>query len=170
MRRDLAHIREQLLVERLVTGDPAAKELLYDRYAGALFNVVLQLVPVRPRAEDVIVRVFTWAFHHIGAFHTSGYRTLFSWLMLKAREFALKEALPETALTGNELMKKEEGILQQFYLILPADQQQVFRLSYFKGLSITTIARLLALPEEQINEILGDAMKSFRQFLKDSWN
>ena len=159
-----------MLIEQLVTGDPAAKELLYDRYAGALYNVVLQLVPVRARAEDVIVRVFTWAFHHIGTFHTSGYRTLFSWLMRKAREFAINEALPETALTGKELMKKEEGILQQFYLILPADQQQVFRLSYFKGLSITTIARLLAMPEGHINEILGDAMRSFRQFLRDSWN
>lgn len=170
MRRDLAHISEQVLIERLVIGDPAAKELLYDRYAGALYSMVLQLVPIRERADDVIVRVFTWAFHHIGTFHSSGYKTLFAWLMRKTRELAIKEALPETALTGSELMKQEEGVLQRFYLVLPADQQQVFRLSYFKGLSITTIARLLALPEEQINDILGDAMKSFRQFLKDTWN
>lgn len=159
-----------MLIERLVIGDPAAKELLYDRYAGALYNMVLQLVPIRERADDVIVRVFTWAFHHIATFQTSGYKTLFAWLMRKTRELAIKEALPETALTGSALMKQEEGILQRFYLVLPAEQQQVFRLSYFKGLSITTIARLLALPEEQINDILEDAMKSFRQFLKDNWN
>jgi len=132
--------------------------------------MVLQLVPMRERADDVMVRVFTWSFQHIGTFQTSGHKTLFTWLMRKARELAIKEALPETALTGSELMKQEEGMLQRFYLILPADQQQVFRLSYFKGLSITTIARLLALPEEQINNILGDSMKSFRQFLKDTWN
>jgi RNA polymerase sigma factor (sigma-70 family) len=159
-----------MLIERLVIGDPAAKELLYDRYVGALYNMVLQLVPIRDKADDVIVRVFTWAFHHIGTFHSSGYRTLFTWLMRKTRELAIKEALPETALTGSALMKQEEGVLQRFYLVLPADQQQVFRLSYFKGLSITTIARLLALPETQVNDILGDAMKSFRQFLKDNWN
>ena len=170
MRRDLVHISEQMLIERLVMGEPAAKELLYDRYAGALYTMVLQLVPIRERADDVIVRVFTWAFHHIGTFRTSGYSTLFAWLMRKTRELAIKEALPETALTGSDLIKQEEGVLQQFYLILPADQQQVFRLSYFKGLSITTIARLLALPEEQINDTLGDAMKSFRQFLKNNWN
>jgi RNA polymerase sigma factor (sigma-70 family) len=166
----LAHISEQMLIERLVIGDPAAKELLYDRYAGALYGIVLQLVPVKERADEVIVKVFFWAFHHIATFQTSGHRTLFAWLLRKTREFAIKEALPETALTGTELMKQEEGILQQFYMILPADQQQVFRLSYFKGLSITTIARLLALPEEQINDILKDAMKSFRQFLKETWN
>ncbi|MBO9731912.1 MAG: hypothetical protein J7623_24940 [Chitinophaga sp.] len=166
----MAHISEQVLIERLVIGDPAAKELLYDRYAGALYAVVLQLVPVKERADDVMVRVFTWVFQHIGTFHTSGYRTLFAWLMRKTRELAIREALPETALTGSALMKLEEGVLQRFYLMLPADQQQVFRLSYFKGLSITTIARLLALPEEQVNDILGDAMKSFRQFLKDTWN
>lgn len=170
MRRDLAHISEQVLIERLVIGDPAAKELLYDRYAGALYAIVLQLVPVKERADDVMVRVFTWVFQNIGTFHTSGYKTLFAWLMRKTRELAIKEALPETALTGTGLMKLEEGVLQRFSLMLPVDQQQVFRLSYFKGLSITTIARLLALPETQINDILGDAMKSFRQFLKDPWN
>jgi RNA polymerase sigma factor (sigma-70 family) len=159
-----------MLIERLVIGDPAAKELLYDRYAGALYNIVLQLVPVKERANEVIVKVFLWSFQNIGAFQTSGHRTLFTWLLRKTREFAIKEALPETALTGTELMKQEDGLLQQFYLILPADQQQVFRLCYFKGLSITTIARLLALPEGQINEILKEAMKSFRQFLKKTWN
>ncbi|NLR59994.1 sigma-70 family RNA polymerase sigma factor [Chitinophaga polysaccharea] len=166
----MAHISEQQLIERLLVEDPAARELLYDRYAGALYNMVLQLVPVKHRANEVIVKVFNWAFHHIGTFHSSGYQTLFAWLMRKAREFAIKEVVPETALTGTELIRQEEGILQRFYLVLPADQQQVFRLSYFKGLSITTIARLLALPDEQINDILGDAMRSFRQFLKDTWN
>ena len=170
MRRDLAHINEQMLIERLVIGDPAAKELLYDRYAGALYNIILQLVPVKERANEVVVKVFHWSFLHIGTFRTSGHRTLFTWLLRKTREFAIKEVVPETALTGIDLIRQEEGMLQRFYLVLPADQQQVFRLSYFKGLSITTIARLLALPEEQINDILGDAMKSFRQFLKDTWN
>lgn len=170
MRRDLANISEQRLIEQLIIGDPAAKELLYDRYAGALYNIVLQLVPVKERANEVIVKVFLWSFQNIGTFRTSGHRILFTWLLRKAREFAIKEALPETALTGTELMKQGDGLLQQFYLMLPADQQQVFRLSYFKGLSITTIARLLALPEGQINDILKEAMKSFRQFLKKTWN
>lgn len=159
-----------MLIERLVLGDPAAKELLYDRYAGALYGMVLQLVPVKDRANDVIVKVFTWAFHHINAFQSSGYRTLFAWLLCKARALAIKEAIPDTALTGTELMKKEEGILQQFYLILPPSEQQVFRLSYFKGLSITTIARMLAMPEGQVNEILGESMKAFRKFLINHWN
>ncbi|MCW3462259.1 RNA polymerase sigma factor [Chitinophaga nivalis] len=170
MGRDLAHISEQVLIERLVIGDPAARELLYDRYAGALYSIVLQLVPIKTRANDVIVRVFTWAFHHIETYETSGYRTLFAWLMRKTRELAIQEALPDTALTGTELMEREDGVLQQFYLILPANEQQIFRLSYFKGLSITAIARLLALPEEQVNDILGAAMKAFRKYLKDTWN
>ncbi|PSL49140.1 RNA polymerase sigma factor (sigma-70 family) [Chitinophaga niastensis] len=159
-----------MLIERLVIGDPAARELLYDRYAGALYSMVIQLVPMKNKANDIIVSVFTWAFHHIETFSTSGYCTLFAWLMRKTREFAIKEALPETALTGTELMEREEGILQQFCLELTADELQVFRLSYFKGLSITTIARLLAVPEGQINETLGAAMKAFRKFLKDTWN
>ncbi|MEZ2441450.1 RNA polymerase sigma factor [Chitinophaga sp. RCC_12] len=166
----MANISEHMLIERLMIGDPAAKEQLYDRYAGALYNIVLQLVPVKERANEVIVKVFLWSFQHIGTFRTSGHHTLFAWLLRKTREFAIKEALPETALAGTELMKQEDGLLQQFYLMLPADQQQVFRLSYFKGLSITTIARLLALPEGQINEILKEAIKSFRQFLKKTWN
>ncbi|WP_147323437.1 RNA polymerase sigma factor [Chitinophaga silvatica] len=170
MRRDLAHINEQQLIERLVVGDPAAKEWLYDRYAGALYNIALQLVPIETRAADVIVRVYSWAFHHIGSFKNSGHHTLFTWLMRKTREVAIQETIPESALTGSELMKQEDGMLQRFYLILPTDQQQVFRLCYFKGLSIATIARIMAMPEEQINETLKEAMRSFRQFLKNNWN
>lgn len=90
--------------------------------------------------------------------------------MKKTREIAIQETIPDSALTGAELMKQEEGMLQKFYLVLPADQQQVFRLSYFKGLSKATIARILAKPEEQINETLKEAMRSFRQFLKNNWN
>ena len=166
----MAHINEQLLIEKLIIGDPAAKEWLYDKYAGALYNIALQLVPIETRASDVIVRVYSWAFHHIGSFKTSGHHSLFTWLMKKTREIAIQETIPDSALTGAELMKQEEGMLQKFYLVLPADQQQVFRLSYFKGLSKATIARILAKPEEQINETLKEAMRSFRQFLKNNWN
>lgn len=157
-------------MERLIKGDHAAKELLYDRYAGALYSIALQLVPIKDRADDVIVRVFTWAFHQIGTFNTSGCRTLFLWLLRKTREYAIQEAVPETALTGNELMELEHGMLQKFYSTLPINQQQVFRLCYFKGLSITTIARMLALPEGQVSEMLGATMKAFRKYLKEAWN
>nr|WP_240155069.1 sigma factor-like helix-turn-helix DNA-binding protein [Chitinophaga sp. Cy-1792] len=61
-------------------------------------------------------------------------------------------------------------MLQRFYLELPIKEQQVFRLCYFKGLSITTIARMLALPDEQVNELLSSAMKAFRKYIKESWN
>ena len=170
MRRDLAHIGEQALIDRLMAGDPVAKELLYDRYAGALYGVVIQLVPVRSRADDVIVRVFTWAVQHIGSYRTSGYQTLFSWLLRKTREIAIKEAIPDNALGGAELVKNEEGVLKRFYVCLPTTEQQVFRLCYFKGLSITTIARMMGTSEGQVNEILKVAMIAFRKFLTDNWN
>ncbi|WP_339071762.1 sigma-70 family RNA polymerase sigma factor [Chitinophaga sp. 180180018-2] len=166
----MAHINEQMLIEWLATGDQAAKELLYDRYAGALYNVVLQLIPQSDRANDIIVRVFIWAFHHIGTFRSSGYHTLFAWLMRKTRELAIQEALPAPISTGSELMKPKEGMMEQFYLKLPTEQQQVFRLIFFNGLTIATIARILAQPEGQVNETLGDAMRSFRQFLKENWS
>lgn len=159
-----------MLIERLVLGDPAAKEWLYDKYAGALYNIALQLVLIESRAADVIVRVYSWAFHHIGSFSTSGHHSLFTWLMRKTREYAIQETIPDSALTGAELIKQEEGILQKFYLLLPTDQQQVFQLCYFKGLSVATIARIMARPEEQINETLKEAMRSFRQYLKNNWN
>ncbi|NSL89600.1 hypothetical protein ECE50_022355 [Chitinophaga sp. Mgbs1] len=154
----------------MTKGDQTAKELLYDRYAAGIYGIVLQLVPIKDRANDVTVRVFTWAFQHIESFSSSGYRTLFAWLMRKTRELSIQEAIPDTALTGTELMKREEGILQQFYILLPASEQQVFRLSYFKGLSVATIARMLGMPEPEVNEILGASMKAFRKFLKDNWN
>ncbi|NIG52256.1 sigma-70 family RNA polymerase sigma factor [Chitinophaga sp. Cy-1792] len=157
-------------MDRLLAGDPQAREFLYDRFSGALYGVVLQLVPIERTANDVIVRVYIWAFQNIGTFRNSGYHTLFAWMLRKTRELAIKEAIPETALTGAELMKQEEGMLQRFYLELPIKEQQVFRLCYFKGLSITTIARMLALPDEQVNELLSSAMKAFRKYIKESWN
>jgi DNA-directed RNA polymerase specialized sigma24 family protein len=117
-----------------------------------------------------MVRVYTWAFQHIGSFRSSGHKTLFSWLLRKLREVAIQEAVPDTALTGTELMKNEEGVLQRFYADLSAGEQQVFRLCYFRGLSITTIARMMGASEGQVNEILGSAMQAFRKFLTNNWN
>ncbi|SHM33189.1 DNA-directed RNA polymerase specialized sigma subunit, sigma24 family [Chitinophaga jiangningensis] len=170
MRRDLAHISEQALIDRLILGDPAAREFLYDRYAAALYGVVLQLVPVKDRASDVMVRVFTWVYLNIKSYQTSGYKTLFAWLLRKTREMAIKEAIPEGSLIGTELIRNEEGVLQRFYVRLPTAEQQVFRLCYFRGLSTTTIARMMAISEGQVNEILEAAMKAFRKFLSDTWN
>lgn len=170
MRHEIEHISEQLLTARLLSGDPAARALLYDRYAGALYGVILHIVPVKETAADILVRTYSRVFHQMEAYRQSGYRTLFAWLMREARLFALREALPETVLTDVALIDREKSLITTFCQLLPNQLQQVFRLRYFKGLSVTTIARVLALTEQEVHEMLGAAMKAFRKFIKNNWS
>ena len=76
------------LIQGLKTGDPRAVGELYDRYAGALFGVVLRIVGDRELAENVLQDVFLKAWKS-GASYDSERSGLFTWLNRIARNAAI---------------------------------------------------------------------------------
>lgn len=169
MQHATVHISEQGLIDQLIAGDPSARETLYDKYAAALYGIVLQIVPSRDKADDVLVKVFNYIFLHIPDFRASGHYTLFAWMMRITRKMAVEEA-PAMAAVSNEVALRDNSLMQRFAVSLPEEMYQAFRLCYYKGLQPEAVARMLGSTPEEVSFALKQSMVAFRKFLKDNWS
>jgi DNA-directed RNA polymerase specialized sigma24 family protein len=157
------HIDDYLLSERLMAGDPGARELIYDHYGPALYNIILQVIPDNEKAENVLAQVFVYIFNDAAAYRESGDNTLFGWMMRVARQMALQFAGGDD---GN-ITVRNGSLLLRFTMGLPEGMQTVFRLCYYKGLSKEAVARMLGLRPEDVASQLKEAMIAFRKFLNN---
>ena len=81
-------LSDEQLVARMLAGDTAALETLYDRYAPAVMGLTLRIVADRPAAEDLVQETFWRAWKHAAAFRRE--RGAFSaWLFTIARNAAI---------------------------------------------------------------------------------
>jgi RNA polymerase sigma-70 factor (ECF subfamily) len=149
-----------------MAGDPGARELVYDRYSPALYNIILQVIADNEKAENVLAQVFVYIFKDAVAYRESGDVTLFGWMMRVARQMALKVVVGE--LNGdNGIVVRNGCLLSRFTINLPEKMQTVFRLCYYKGLSKEAVARMLGLHPEEITSQLRAAMIAFRKLLNN---
>jgi DNA-directed RNA polymerase specialized sigma24 family protein len=164
LQQTAVHIDENALIERLMVGDPGAREFIYDHYGPALYHIILHVIPDNEKAENALAQVFVYIFNDTYAFRESGDNTLFGWMMRVARQMALKFAGSE--LPGeNGLMSRNRSLLLRFTDSLPEGMQTVFRLCYYKGLSREAVARMLGWPPEEVERQLKEALIAFRKLL-----
>lgn len=164
MQQTAVHIDEYLLIDRLVAGDPGAREFMYDHYGPALYHIVLQVIADNEKAENALAQIFVYIFNDAIAYRESGDTTLFGWMMRVARQISLKFAGAE--LPGeNGLMVSNRSLLLRFTNELPMETQTIFRLCYYKGLSKEAVGRMLGLTPEDVGSQLKIAMIAFRKFL-----
>ena len=139
------HIDEYLLTERLMAGDPGARELVYDYYGPALYSIILQVISDEKRAQDVLTAVFLRIYNDIYAYRDSGSTTLFGWMMRLAREMALSESMEGGGEVGAGIMPHGYHSLQRFSKTLSPEMQKVFHLCYYKGLPKEAVARMMGI-------------------------
>jgi hypothetical protein len=164
LQQTAVHIDDDLLTERLIAGDPLAREFIYDRYAPALYHTILEVIADNEKAENALARVFVYIFNEPIAYRKSGDTTLFGWMMRAARQIALQFAGPE--LPGEKgLMSDNRSLLLRFINGLPEGIQTVFRLCYYKGLSKEAVARMLGQQPDEVERQLREALIAFRKFL-----
>ena len=82
--------RDEELVKRLVTGETAALEALYDQHAGVVFALMVRIVGDRQVAEELLQETFLRAWQHAGTYQGERGR-LRSWLLGIAHNLALNE-------------------------------------------------------------------------------
>lgn len=161
------HIDEHLLIERLIAGDPGARELLYDYYGPALYSLILQVVPDNKMAEDILTTVFVRIYSDIYSYKESGSSTLFGWMMRLTREIAFSEGNYTGGNAAGGVIIQGNNSLQRFTSTLPQEQQKVFYLCYFKGLPKEAVARMMGVEAEMIAGQMREIMMAFRNFLRN---
>ncbi len=152
---------DERLVKGVRNGDPAAFEVLYDRYSSSLLSFCLYMLASRHDAEDAVQATFASAYRSLLA--TEKPVTLRPWLFTIARNSCLStlrkrhpwvELNGEPALNGDPYHELEVHDEVRHMLAnlreLPERQRATLVLSELHGLSQAEIATVLGVRSEQV--------------------
>ena len=169
------------IIQRVLGGDADAFRLLVERYQGALFSLVGNLIQDRGDCDDVAQETFLAAYLHIGSY--SAREAKFStWLLTIARNKCLNvlrkrkpqvmETLPAQADSRDPargMMEAELfGQLDRALAALPLEQRSAFVLSEIQGLSHEEICRIEAVPMGTVKSRISRAKEKLRSLLPRS--
>jgi RNA polymerase sigma factor (sigma-70 family) len=170
---------EEELVDGLLQHDNAAYQHLYMYYRGSLFNTILQLIPEKETASDVLQEVFITVWEQIDKYDKNKGR-LFTWLVRLTRNAAINklrskiyksqaknESLDHyvTSLENNQPLTVNTnsiGLRQQVHR-LREDYKNVIELSYYNGFTQEEIAKALNIPLGTVKTRLRSALLELRK-------
>ncbi|MEP7279259.1 MAG: sigma-70 family RNA polymerase sigma factor [Bacteroidota bacterium] len=173
---------EQELVLSLKAKDPQSFSYLYDNYSGALYTIVLQVLPDRELASDVLQEVFVNIWRKIESYDAAKGR-LFTWMLNVARNLAIdmvrskayqnsqkNQGMPEGGFFdkgGNTTQPNIDNIgLKKIVNTLKTEHRVLIDLAYFKGYTHEEIAELESLPLGTVKTRIRSALIQLRAYLK----
>lgn len=152
------------LVAKCKQGDRYSYELLYHRYARAMFNTSLRIVNNRADAEDILQESFLAAFRldHFDYSSTFG-----AWLkrivinksidVLRRRNTVVVEindelydSIPDNGHTDEEYIQLKAGEIREAMIRLPAGYRTVLSLYLFEGYDYGEISEIMNISETTV--------------------
>jgi len=170
---------EEELVMLLQQRQQQAFEYLYDNYSGALFQLIVSIIPDREIAKDVLQDVFIKIWNQISSYDASKGR-LFTWMLNisrnasidKLRNKSYKNAQKNRAFTedvydagGKEIINIDHIGLRRMVHTLKEEWKEPLELSYFQGFTQEEISKMLNLPIGTIKTRLRAALKELRKIM-----
>ena len=154
---------------------------LYDNYSGALYNIILQIVPDQELANDVLQEAFVNIWRKIDSYDQSKGK-LFTWMLnitrnlsidtIRSKSFQNNQKNRELPETGSY---EENGYVQQdidniglrkVIEKLKKEQRVLIDLAYFKGYTHEEIAEIEGLPLGTVKTRIRSALVQLREQLK----
>lgn len=186
---DYSTLSDESLIRLIVRTQPEALSALYDRYNRLVFSLALNVVGDRATAEEITLDVFTRIWEKAATYQSDQARVN-TWLTRITRNRAIDilrrrssrpeqhavnwaDVTPEVIPNGNPNPEESAELALQKARVraaigqLPAEQQQVLALAYFKGHSHSQIAEILDQPLGTIKTRLRLALQKLRQQLGD---
>ena len=170
---------EEELVMLLQQRQQQAFEYLYDNYSGALFQLIVSIIPDREFAKDVLQDIFIKIWNQIGSYDATKGR-LFTWMLNisrnasidKLRNKSYKNAQKNRAFTedvydagGKEIINIDHIGLRRMVHTLKDEWKEPLELSYFQGFTQEEISKMLNLPIGTIKTRLRAALKELRKIM-----
>jgi RNA polymerase sigma factor (sigma-70 family) len=170
---------EAELTDALRQHDNRAYQQLYMQYRGALYNVILQLVPDKEIANDVLQEVFVTVWKNIDKYDAKKGR-LFTWLLRITRNTAINtlrskgyksqskndsldnlvsSSVNHAAVTDNINVI---GLRKQVHK-LREDYKNVIELSFYNGFTQEETAKALNIPVGTVKTRLRNALIELRK-------
>jgi len=177
---------DDVLAQRIRSGDREALGVLYDRYASLALAAALRVVADREVAEDLVHDAFVAVWRKIDMFDP-GRGSLRSWLLTVVRNRAIDrvrgarqtievgEADAQSLLRSGPnptweaaVQRLEVADLRGAIEALPGEQRQAIELAYFAGHTYREIATITGVPQGTANGRLRLALNKLRDTLASS--
>ncbi len=170
------------LLDRVVTGDTAAFEALYDRHSKAAFGLAQRILNEPGIAEDVVQDAFLTLWRQAATYGQER-GSVRSWLLAVVHHRAIdyvrrrhedrQQPLEDMTLLPGETdtydqarQGVEGGYVRAALQSLPPDQQRSVMLAYFGGYTHDEIARLLGVPLGTVKGRLRIGLQKMRGYLR----
>ena len=174
-------------MNRIQNGDEKALQLLYNKYKGLLYGLILTILKDREEAEDCLQEVFTQAWEKADQFDASR-GNVYSFLVTMTRN----KAIDRTRSRAFKDSKKEDHVINDFTLKpksksnnphenlelserasavrnalkkLTDKQRKVLYVSYFNGLSQSEISDKYDIPLGTVKYRMRQGMIKLREYL-----
>jgi RNA polymerase sigma factor (sigma-70 family) len=153
---------------------------LYDHYSGALYAVILNIVPDKDIASDVLQEVFVKIWKQIETYDTTKGR-LFTWMLNIARNASIdmvrsknyqknqqNRELSETVYdaAGSFETNTDKIGLRKLVHSLKDDYKVLVELSYFEGFTQDEISKMLDIPLGTVKTRLRAALIQLKRLVK----
>ena len=153
-------ITKDILKNEFYAGPRPVVELLYTRYSGMLYGYVLQFVPDKKEASELLVAIFSRLVPELQKAFDSNL-SIYCWLQVEARKIIL-----EHTQKGNVTEVKNS---QAYYLRLleeaSQEQQWIFREIFLKGRKKDELAAQSGKDLAYISGILRECLLIIRKNL-----
>ncbi len=171
---------ESELVRLLKQRQQPAFSYLYDNYSGALYTVIVAIVPDRELSCDILQEVFIKIWRQIESYDDSKGR-LYTWMMNIARNASIdtlrsknyqqskqnRELTENVYEAGGSMNINTDKIgLRKIVLQLKEEYRVLIELSYFQGFTQEEISRMQNIPLGTVKTRLRAALIQLRQFVK----
>ena len=168
------------MVTNLKLRQQSAFSYLYDNYSGSLYSIILNIVPDRDLASDVLQEVFIKIWKQIETYDNSKGR-LFTWMLNVARNASIdavrskgyQKNQQNRELTDN-VIEMGEGSqlntdtigLRKIVHSLKEDYKVLIELTYFQGYTQDEVSKMLDIPLGTVKTRIRSAMIQLKKVIK----
>lgn len=153
---------------------------LYDHYSGSLYAVILNIVPDRELANDLLQEVFIKIWKQIDSYDQLKGR-LFTWMLNVARNASIDAVRSKAYNQGQQNRELTENVysaagsiqtntdkigLRKIVGKLKDDYKVLIELSYFQGYTQDEISKMLNIPLGTVKTRLRNALIQLKQVIK----
>jgi RNA polymerase sigma-70 factor (ECF subfamily) len=167
-------MEEHKLIAACKANDRLAQQLLYNRYANAMFTISYRITKDKELAADVLQEAFVRVFHYIYTFR--GESTLGAWIktiVVRSALAILKKEKKELSYdigevdesTANLHFSHDIDYLEKAILSLPSGYRTVFLLIEVEGYTHQDVADLLGVSVGTSKSQLFYAKKRLRELI-----
>ena len=172
--------QESELVPLLKKRQESAFNYLYDHYSGALYSIIMSIVPEYELANDLLQEVFIKIWRQIESYDSNKGR-LFTWMLNIARNASIdavrsktyqqnkqnRELTEKVYQAGGDVQTNTDKIgLRAIVHKLKDEYRVLIELSYFEGYTQEEISKMLNIPLGTVKTRLRTALIQLKQVIK----